>query len=205
MKIYKFILYISLTIFSCSKNITENKLSNQNKHIQDSLAFELCRIYGSDQGIRDIKLLKKRVGALKFSPHLDSINFYKILNFTKNYGYPNRNLLGEDNFSYECVQAAAGAVLLHTPYMLVNNKEYLDMFLNEVEKGHMKRETLALILDKYYLIRRDEYGNRKLLYGSQFGKPCKMYRRQSDSVRAIIGLKPLPDSLFINCKTHNKL
>ena len=64
----------------------------------------------------------------------------------------------------------------------------------------MPREFLATVLDKYYWVRRDEYGNRKVLYGTQFGKPCKKYRKESDSVRAIIGLKPLPDSMFIDCK-----
>src|SRR5690606_5897728 len=100
----------------------------------------------------------------------------------------------------ESVNLAAVSVLLHNPHRLVNEKEYLDLFLIEVEKGNMSREFLATVLDKYYWVRRDDFGNQKLLYGTQFGKPCKKYRKQSDSVRAIIGLAPLPDSLFIDCK-----
>ena len=87
--------------------------------------------------------------------------------------------------------------------MLVNNKKNLDVFVREVDQGRLDVEKLILILDKYYVIRRDEFGNRKLLYGSQFGKPCIKYRKKSDSVRAIIGLPSLPDSMFVDCKDQN--
>ncbi|XLS28983.1 hypothetical protein ACJD0Z_17520 [Flavobacteriaceae bacterium M23B6Z8] len=146
-----------------------------------------------------MRLLKGKSGALRFSPHLDSINFYKIVDFIAQNGYPSDKLLGEKNYQHECVRSAITAVLLHTPHMLVNNENYLDFFLSEVDKGNMKRSTLALILDKYYVIRRDENGNRKLLYGSQFGYPCLKYQKESDSARARIGLPPLSDSLFIQC------
>ncbi len=178
-------------------------MSHSKKMLQDSLAFELCKIYGSDQGIRDMKLItRKETGAVAFSPFLDSVNFYKILDFVKENGIPRKELLGEENFYHECVELSYVAVLLHTPHMLINNKEYLDVFLNEVDKGNMKRTFLADILDKHYWVRRDEFGNKKLLYGSQFGKPCRKYRHESDSARAVIGLLPLPDSSFIDCKTN---
>ena len=199
------LLMVTLMIYSfhnCNSVNDKDQGKNKNRLKQDSLAFELCMIYGSDQGIRDMKLITRaETGAVKFSPFLDSINFYKIIVFVKENGVPNKELLGEENYSNECVAGAFGAVLLHTSHMLINNKKYLNLFLEEVNKGNMKRETLALVLDKYYLIRRDEFGNRKLLYGSQFGKPCRKYRKKSDSVRVIIGLKPLPDSLFIDCKS----
>ncbi|RNL86693.1 hypothetical protein ED312_11210 [Sinomicrobium pectinilyticum] len=198
-----FILIFTISIlflFHSCIGYRENAIRDIQKIKQDSLAFELCKIYGSDQGIRDMKLIsRKETGALKFSPHLDSINFFKIVDFVKKNGIPNKKLLGEDNFSYECVEGAFFAVLLHTPHMLVNNKEYLDVFLEEVNKGNLKMETLITILDKYYVIRKDEFGNRKLLYGSQFGKPCLKYRKQSDSVRAVIGLPPLKLKKFKKC------
>lgn len=199
---YIFIWVSIVFLIACSHDKKENTTHFERDKEKDSLAFELCKIYGSDQGIRDMKLItRKEIGALRLSPYLDSINFFKILDFTKKYGYPTKKLLGEKNASYECVIAAPTAVLLHTPHMLVNNKEYLDVFIEETKKGNLDKETLALFLDKYYVIRRDKQGNRRLLYGSQFGKPCIKYRRQSDSVRAVIGLEPLPDSSFVKCKS----
>ena len=35
----------------------------------------------------------------------------------------------------EAIKAVSVSVLLHNPHRLVNEKEYLDLFLNEVEKG----------------------------------------------------------------------
>ncbi len=191
-----------LLFYTCKRDSGNHMVQDHKKTRQDSLAFELCKIYGADQGIRDMKLItRKETGALKFSPHLDSINFYKIMDFVKEHGMPSKELLGEDNFSHECVEGAFVAVLLHTPHILINDREYLDLLLNEVNQGNLKMKTLITILDKYYLVRRDKYGNRKLLYGSQFGKPCRKYHKESDSVRAVVGLPPLPDSLFIDCKT----
>ncbi|MCK0203469.1 hypothetical protein MWN41_10645 [Ornithobacterium rhinotracheale] len=133
-------------------------------------------------------------------PSIDSISFFNLVDFIKKNGYPDEQLLGKRNFeANECVELAPVAILLHTPHMLVNNKEYLDFFLKQVEEGKMSREFLALVLDKYYL-RKDSLGNRRLLYGSQFGKPCLKYRAKSDSARAQIGLPPLVDSMFIKCK-----
>ena len=194
------ILFFCLVFSSCCGDGGGDALRVIKRTPADSLAFELCKIYGADQGIRDMKLITRReTSAVALSPYLDSINFFKILDFTKKHGVPRESLLGTDNFSYECVKLAYFAVLLHTPHMLVNNQENLDVFIGEVRNGNMSVDALTTVLDKYYVIRRDEWGNRRLLYGSQFGKPCRMYRKQSDSVRAIIGLKPLHDSLFVDC------
>lgn len=202
--IFRLILALPFVLFATCKSYDRNKLTLKNTTSeQDSLSFELCKIYGSDQGIRDMRLLtNKEAGALQFSPYLDSINFFKILDFVKKYGVPNENLLGKENYSYECVEMAYKAVLLHTPHMLVNNREYLNIFLKEVEAGNMEMKTLIAILDKYYLIRKDEFGNRRLLYGSLFGFPCLKYKHESDSARAVLGLPPLADSLFVVCKSQ---
>ena len=194
-----FILILLFIISSCStskKSITKITLEQR---LKDSLAFELCQIYGSDQGVRNIELLRT-TKIMKLLPNIDTISFKNLVDFVNKNGYPTEKLLGKDNFSFECVEAAAPAVLLHNPHRLVNEKEYLDLFLNEVEKGNLSRKKLALILDKYYWVRRDKSGNRRLLYGTQFGKPCFKYRTKSDSVRAVIGLKPLSDLVFMKCK-----
>ncbi|WP_064966004.1 hypothetical protein [Tenacibaculum ovolyticum] len=191
----KILFLLTLFLFiSCNKNEPFDIKKEKNR---DSLAFELCKIYGLDQGIRSLKPSPNKIKALK---EIDAINFQRILAFVKVNGIPSEKLLGKKNMSQECVEASMIAVLLHTPNLLVNNKEYLDVFLKEVKKGNLKKETLVSILDKYYWVKRDSFGNRKLLYGSQFGRPCFKYRKKSDSVREIIGLEPLPDSLFINCK-----
>jgi len=191
----KFIIpsVILFFLFSCNsaeKSITETKNSGVLSH-QDSLAIQLIELYGSDQ-------IARRNNRIFVG--LDTINFKLLVDFVKAYGYPSEDLLGKYLYRIEQVQATAGAILLHNPHRLVNEKKYLNLFLQEVENGNMNREALALFLDKYYWVRRDENGNRKVLYGTQFGKPCLKYRKKSDSVRAIIGLKPLPDAAFMNCK-----
>lgn len=182
-----------IILISCSSNFNKKTINNNENTLfkQDSLAIQLIELYGSDQ-------IARRNNRIFVG--LDSINFTILVNFVKKNGFPNKELLGEKYMKIEAVAATPASVLLHNPHRLVNEKEYLDLFLNEVEKGNMPRAFLATVLDKYYWVRRDEYGNRKVLYGTQFGKPCKKYRKKSDSVRAIIGLKPLPDSMFIDCK-----
>ena len=205
---YKLVFASLLFLLFHSCNIeNEKSTSNDVKNInQDSLAFELCQIYGFDQGIRSgFFPSKNKPKGLHMGWSLilavDTVNFRKIVAFVKKHGFPSKKLLGEDNYSHECVEAAATAVLLHNPHRLVNEKEYLELFLSEVDRGNLKIEALIAFLDKYYVIRQDEYGNKKLLYGSLFGKPCSYNREKSDSARAVIGLPPLPDSMFVECKT----
>ena len=199
------LVLILFSFYSCNnKHIDTNKISKRDsialsEKNQDSLAFELCQIYGLDQGLRRSKGFS---GKMKLIQKIDTFNFERIVNFVKTNGIPSEKLVGGKNFSQECVEGALGAVLLHNPHMLVNEKKHLNIFLEEVNKGNLKMETLITVLDKYYWVKRDEFGNRKLLYGSQFGKPCKKFRRESDSVRAAIGLPPLPDSSFVDCKNQ---
>ena len=193
---YALLSILILFLSSCGKPNKQLEISlNDSNNIKilnkrDSLALELIKLYGSDQIARENNRL---------FTGLDTINFDVLVDFVENNGFPNEKLLGEDYMKIEPIGATAGAVLLHNPHRLINEKEYFDLFLSEVEKGNMNREMLALVLDKYYWVRRDNDGNRKLLYGTQFGKPCLKYRKQSDSARATIGLKPLADSLFIKC------
>jgi hypothetical protein len=138
-------------------------------------------------------ITRSETGAIKFSPYLDSINFFKILDFVKTHGMPSEKLLGKDNFSRECVQSAFVAVMLHTPHMLVNNEEYLSFFADLVKKGELKEGTLLTISDKYYWAKN----SRRVLYGSQFGMPHIEDKEKNNKARAEIGIEPLADSLFI--------
>ena len=200
------VLALSLLFFVCScvtiktdatvSDVMNNNELNVSTTLQDSLALELCQIYGSDQGLREPYATGGKLN-WGYIQQIDTINFKKIVAFVKDNGFPTRELLGEKNYKHECVQAAATAVLLHTPHIIVKNKEYFELFLNEVKKGNLKAETYATILDKYYWTKRGN--NHRVLYGSQFGMPCKNMREESNKARAEIGLPPLDDSLFVDC------
>ena len=164
----------------------------------EDLAFELCQIYGFDQGIRDFSLeFDKR----QIMPKIDTINFNKIVAFVEKNGFPTRNLLG-DKFSIECVSMAAPAVLLHNPHRLVNEKKYFDLFLDEVKKGNMPVEFFATVLDKYYWGQSINKKERRVFYGSPFGKPCIQTKEETNKARIEIGLEPLKDEEFVDCSNE---
>lgn len=203
MKISQIVyLLIVCIFFSCSsanKATVENTYGIEGdvpvdvKLKQDSLAFELCEIYGLDQGIRNSPGFK---GKGKLISVVDSVNFAKIVAFIEKYGVPNVALVGEQNFCHECVQTAWVAVLLHNPHRLVNEDKYLDFFAALMHDGQIKEETLVCILDKYYWAKS---GGKDVLYGSQFGKPCIQHKVGTNRARKRIGLSALPDSLFKDC------
>lgn len=197
-------LFITLTVISFFISCNENQnLQEQNprssileaqKKLQDSLAFELCAIYGLDQGIRNDSLnINKRA----VMPKVDTLNFNRFVDFVKKHGYPNRNLLGEENFKHECVNSADLAVMLHNPHRLVNEKEYFDLFYEEVEKGNMPRSFFVDVLDKYYFVKS---GWKHAMYGSQFGIPCLKTKEQTNQLRKEVGLEPLQDEDFKICE-----
>lgn len=179
-KIILIIIYIFIVSWNCY---------SQQGNLQDSLSFELCKIYGSDQGLRS--------DLMKYDLDLDSINFYKVIKFIQMYGYPNEQLLGS-NYHYECVKASVSVVLLHNPHRIVYNKKYSDLLLKEVERGNLKIEMFLGIIDKYYLVKRGN--NHKIYMGSFFGKPCIQDRQKSDSLRSIYGLPPLKEESFKKCE-----
>ena len=98
----------------------------------------------------------------------------------------------------ECVDLAAVAILLHNPHRVVKEDDVRNLLLQEVEKGNMKREFLAAVLDKYYWVKKGN--NRRVYYGTQFGKPCIKDRAKSDSLRKAISLPPLKTEDFKNCE-----
>jgi hypothetical protein len=165
------------------------------ERVQDSLAFELCQIYGLDQGIR---LSESFPDKMKLVNVVDTLNFNKIVDFVKKHGFPTKRLLGEKNAGFECVQSAF-PVLLHNPHRLVNEQKYFDLFLDEVKKGNLKAEGLALILDKYYWTSSKNKETRRVFYGSQFGKPCIQTKEATNKARIEIGLAALEDDGFVDC------
>lgn len=189
---------ISIIVTSCSKKYSKQKSHaiNETTFKQDSLAFELCKIYGFDQGIRDYHL---NVDRRELMPKIDSLSFDRIVTFLQKNGYPNEALVGEKNLKQECVVAAFTAVLLHNPHRLVNEQKYFDLFLNEVKKGSIDASFFATILDKYYWAKSKNKKTRRVFYGSQFGKPCIQTKVETNQARMEIGLAPLEDDGFVDC------
>ena len=178
------VLLLFVVLYGCSAQSKRNSRNN--------LAFELCEIYGIDQGIRQDGIVIDKKSNIK----IDSLNFQRVINFINKNGYPNKDNIGT-YINEKCVQAAAIVVLLHNPQQIVNNKEYRDILIKEVKKGNMKEETLLLIMDKYYW---HISKGKKVYMGSKFGKPCIKDRAKSDSLRKAISLPPLKTEDFKNCE-----
>lgn len=188
-----FLIMLLLTI----SNLSAQTINSERKiFVQDSLAFELCKIYGFDQGIRDTDL---KYNKSQVMPMIDTLSFNKIISFLTVNGYPNTALLGERNMQQECVELSFVAVLLHNPHRLVNEQLYYDLFLAEVKKGTMTADFFATVLDKYYWIKSKNKVNRRVFYGSPFGSPCIQTKKETNKARIEIGLKPLKDSEFVDC------
>ena len=131
------VLLLFVVLYGCSAQSKRNSKNN--------LAFELCEIYGIDQGIRQEGIVIDKKSNIK----IDSLNFQRVINFINKNGYPNKDNIGT-YINEKCVQATATIVLLHNPQHIVNNKENRDILIKEVKKGNMKEETFLLIMDKYY-------------------------------------------------------
>ena len=178
------VLLLFVVLYGCSAQSKRNSKNN--------LAFELCEIYGIDQGIRQEGIVIDKKSNIK----IESLNFQRIINFINKNGYPNKDNIGI-YINEKCVQATATIVLLHNPQHIVNNKENRDILIKEVKKGNMKEETLLLIMDKYYW---HISKGKKVYMGSKFGKPCIKDRAKSDSLRKAISLPPLKTEDFKNCE-----
>lgn len=188
------LLFLSILINSCSSKVFEKKEAKQLENsIKDSLSNELCMLYGLDQGVRHLQDFNNKTQVIH---KVDSINFDKIISFIKVNGYPSSKKLGENYNKFECVELSATAILLHNPKRIIENKQNFDLLVSEYKNGNLTEKNLLNFLDKYYWLKKDSLGNRMLLYGSDFGKPCIIYRELSNEARKEIGLKPLNDSLF---------
>lgn len=166
--------------------------------LKDSLAFELCQIYGFDQGIRDFSLDFNR---REIMPKIDTLNFNRVVSFVEQNSFPTRKLLG-NRMDIECVGGAVIAVLLHNPHRLVNEQRYFDLFLNEVKNGNLTADFFATILDKYYWAHSKNKETRRVFYGSQFGKPCIQTKEATNLARLEIGLDALKDEDFVDCENE---
>ncbi|MDO4726061.1 MAG: hypothetical protein Q4A56_02415 [Porphyromonadaceae bacterium] len=162
------------------------------KSVQDSIAFELCQIFGLDQGIRQMNM-----GCGQSSIKIDSVNFSKMIDIIDKYGFPCEKTLGE-YFRGECVTMAAIAVMLHNTHKMVKDRKIFNLLLREVNRGNLFAKVFATFLDKYYFMQTFDTV-RKVYYGSQWGKPCIEDRAISDSLRNEIGLPPLKDEDFKDC------
>lgn len=194
------VLMLLISVASCksvannNQQVTEIDLATERK--QDSLAFELCQIYGLDQGIRDSRI---RFDKREIMSSVDTLSFIRIVNFVVMNGFPTEQIVGKKNYSQECVSMAFPAVLLHNPKRLVNEQKYFDLFFNEVKKGNLQAEYFASILDKYYWGNSKNKKNRRVFYGSQFGKPCIQTKEATNKARIEIGLSALEDDGFVDC------
>jgi hypothetical protein len=188
--VISFVFLCSLKISVSNNNISIPNIKTDNK---DSLAFELCQIYGLDQGIRESKGFKNK---MKLIQSVDSFNFYRMVEFIECNGFPNEELLGIENYQNECVQGALAVILLHNPHFLINDTTYMQFFLDYVNSEELKEETFLSILDKYYWVNN----GGEVLYGSKFGMPCISIKEKTNSARRKLGIQPLADSLFQICK-----
>lgn len=190
-------LFLLTLNYSCSsyhikaQNQKKEKIESV-KNTQDSLAFELSQIYGLDQGIR---LSEGFPNKMKLIQSVDTLNFNRIIKFIQENGVPTKEIVG-NNYKRECVQMAFISVMLHNPHRLVNEEKYFNILLNEVKEGRLKKEIFATILDKYYWTKSR---GKDVMYGSQFGRPCIQHKEETNNARLKIGLKILPDSMFIDC------
>ncbi len=73
----------------------------------------------------------------------------------------------------------------------------MQFFLNFVKNGELSEKTFLTILDKYYWIKNK---NRHVLYGGGFGMPCIDDKEKTNKARKELGITPLADSLFVECK-----
>lgn len=159
----------------------------------ENLAFLLSQLYGSDQTIREVNDSKPGVIIMQ---KIDSLNFVRLIEFIEEHGFPNEKLLGRFYTEYECVCLAAPSILLHNSSRVVQ-KNTFDLLKQEVQKGNMKSELLALVLDKFYV-----YNKGYSLYHTQFKKANIKNKEIVNKARLEIGLEALPDSLFTN--SNNK-
>lgn len=189
------IIFLVICVNTYSQSAGHNKIG-LNQYLIDSLALELCQIYGLDQGVRNSPGFENKMMLVR---SIDTFNFKRIVHFIKDNGMPSEKLLGKRNYSQECVEGAFYAVMLHNPHLIANDEEYFDFFVDLVKKGELESQTLALILDKYYIMKN---GRRSVLYGSQFGMPCLTSKDESNIARQKIGLPPLKESDFVDCNSN---
>lgn len=195
----KKLLFLSILLlsFACTENkkpsISEESTVNQ--QLIDSIAYELCTMYGLDQGIRERKVWREINKST--ARNIDSLNFTKLVSIVKEFGYPNEKILGDRYKAHSCVIMSSTAIMLHNPHKIIHDQALFDLFLDEVNKGNLSREFFATILDKYYW---SKSRGERVMYGSSFGVPCIDTKDETNRLRLEIGLEPLKDEEFKDCE-----
>ncbi|MBP1631541.1 MAG: hypothetical protein H6Q15_2434 [Bacteroidetes bacterium] len=190
-----------VTFFCFFSFLTIQNIFSQNDKpplTTDSLSFELCKLYAADQCLRNYipDSINSQI-RWSFIQKIDSINFYKSIDFIKKHGFPSRKEY-RNNFDFECVNAALICIFLHNPQRVIKQEIY-DLLKAEVRKGNLSSLTFSYILDRYYVIYK-----KYSLYGSPYKTwtPCKGVRFEDkekvNNARLDIGLEALPDSCFIH-------
>ncbi|MDR1092003.1 MAG: hypothetical protein LBL79_13085 [Prevotella sp.] len=162
---------------------------------QNTLAFDLCQLSAIDQTIRTTEyfdILKKEWAKA------DSLNFNKFIEFVKENGFPNEKLVGEENWTQGCVKMAGFIYLVHNPKRVAG--KFYNLFKDEVDKGNLSPTMFSYALDRYYVsVEGRSYFDTPYKVWTTANGVCLQDRAKSDSLRASIGLEPLPESAFINC------
>lgn len=181
----------AVSVCSCGRG---EQLQKAEAYRADSLAFVLSQLYGLDQGVRMLELRGEEVAAIR---RADSLTFGQFLAFVSEYGFPTAELVGEDNFSRECVCMLGYVVMLHNPHRLLE-PETFRLLCSEVRAGRLNPEVFGWALDRYfvayegYSLFNSPYRAMRALQGVPRSR-----RGESDSLHAAIGLPMLPDSVFV--------
>lgn len=169
---------------------------------QDSLAIALVGLRYADQIFRMPKVWECEC-ARNLSSTIDSLHFEQFMVLVKKYGFPSSKRMGKYAKHSDVMQGVA-VMLLHNPHRILRNKQYLETLVSEVNAGRMLPEALLTTLDKYFWAIS---GGERVLYGSQFGKPCIETKDSTNRARLRLGIpeiRELPDSSFKCCSCEDK-
>jgi len=177
---------LSILIFTLLSVNIILKAQDIEKRVKDSIKYELCKIWATDQTMRH-ELIEE---APKILHKIDSLNYESFLSIVRKYGFPSSKKLGAIE-ECDCLQAGV-VILLHNPRKIVQ-KEIFNLFLGEVKKGDLNPILFANALDKYYIF-YEGYS----LYGAipQVKKPQIKNFELVNSKRQELDLPPLGKECF---------
>ena len=164
---------------------------------QDSLAIALVGLRYADQIFRKPEVWKCEC-AKNLSPTIDSLHFEQFMALVKKYGFPSSKRMGK-YAKHSDVMEGVMVMLLHNPHRILRSPQHLELLISEVKAGRMHPDALMLTLDKWYWYKS---GGKRVLYGSQFGKPCIETKDSTNRARLRLGIpeiRELPDSSFKCC------
>jgi len=195
----RIIIIALLSIFITDSYSQVKGKMNLPDSIRETLAFELAQICAFDQGIRNEHLIRNYGKEItKLLPAIDSLNFNRFIEIVKEFGYPNKWLLGE-YYTHKCVRRVGSYILLHNPLRLAEPEVY-QLFRNEVLEERLDAEFFALAMDKYYVLYEKRSLHNSLFKtspGLRINGVCITDKELSDSLRLDIGLPPLEEHEFI--------